>query len=575
VIEMKSSRLLLSALSLLLALFVYFVPNERFPNSADDWSYLLQARLFASGHAYAQDALYDRAHPLHQYLGTNCATDYQGRRFSKYPPGWPLLLAAGSAAGAEWLVAPLLGAVLVFLVLVDVERRVGSEWVKPAWLLLALCAFFTYTLQSFRSHTATMVCLFGAFLVYDGASVRGATTQSGEMGVGQDPADQTRWRVFASGTLVGYVSLIRYVDWIPLALWIAYDLLRQPPRRRVGAPARRVARLALFAVGFALVASGNLLYDALLSGHPFATPTALNGAAALSLHDQLVVSWRGFVVTGVRLGAVLYGFPPVMVLLARRYWRRSQFKVNAALFLMSAGVYFFYVGAIGGPGPRYLAAYFPFLVVATVDAWRRLYVEDAGRARRFWRYAIVAQILCSIVFAVIETRRVYERNDLARAVGRLAPGRKIVLLKTGPRGETWADFTRNPPALASADVLYFGWGDGDGVGLDRLIERFPDRRVFIYDYPGVIYPRPARPNARAGPVHSQRRAASGSTVPQKRVVRHVESGRDVAPQEFFHARIGLEGGRHVNLPDVRSAVGQQSHQREPLPVLHGGDDGRS
>jgi hypothetical protein len=77
---MKSSRLLLSALSLLLALFVYFVPNERFPNSADDWSYLLQARLFASGHAYAQDALYDRAHPLHQYLGTNCVTDYQGRR---------------------------------------------------------------------------------------------------------------------------------------------------------------------------------------------------------------------------------------------------------------------------------------------------------------------------------------------------------------------------------------------------------------------------------------------------------------------------------------------------------------
>ncbi len=486
---MKTTRLLLSALSLLLAVFVYFVPNERFPNSADDWSYLLQARLFASGHLYAEDALYDKAHPLNRYIGTNCVTDDHGRRFSKYPPGWPLLLAGGSALGAEWLVGPLLGALLVFLVLLDVERRVGGEWVKPAWLLLTLCAFFTYTLQSFRSHTATMLCLFAAFLVYD--SVRPGTER------------QANWRVFVSGALIGYASLIRYVDWIPLALWIAYDLLRR----------RRVAHIALISAGFALLAGGNLLYDALLSGNPFATPTALN--SALGPHDHLVVSWRGFVVTGVRLGAVLYAFPPVLVLLTRRYWQESPLKVNGALFLMSVGVYFFYVAAIGGPGPRYLAAYFPFLVVATVDAWRSMHVEDAGRARRLWRYAIAAQILCSIVFAGIEIRRVYERKDLARAVERLAPGKKIILLKTGPRGETWADSTRNPAALSSAEVLYFGWGDG--VGLDPLIERFPGRRVFVYEYPGVIYPRRARVGVRLGAVaegHSDRGVASGASGKQ-------------------------------------------------------------
>jgi hypothetical protein len=478
---MARRRLLLSAFSLLLAVFVYFVPNQRFPNSADDWSYLLQARLFASGHLYAEDALYDKAHPLQRYIGTNCVTDYQGLRFSKYPPGWPLVLAAGSAVGAEWLVGPLLGALLVFLMLGNVERRVGAEWVKPAWLLLALCAFFTYTFQSFRSHTATMLCLFGAFLVYDG----------GERGT-----EWRAWRAFASGALIGYASLVRYVDWIPLAIWIGYDLLRQAPQRgcRVGNPARRVAHVALFASGFALLASGNLLYDALLSGNPLATPTALNGG--LGPHDHLVVSWRGFVVTAVRLGAVLYAFPAATVLLTRRYWQRSQLRVNGALFLMSTAIYFFYVAAIGGPGPRYLASYFPFLVVATVDAWRRLHLENAARARRLWRYAIVGQIVCSIVFAGIEIRRVYERKDLERSVERLEPGPKIVLLKTGPRGETWADFTRNPTTLSSADVLYFGWGDG--VGLDRLIEWFPGRRVFVYEYPSVIYPRGATQAGRVG-----------------------------------------------------------------------------
>jgi hypothetical protein len=458
---MTRTKLLLSAGSLLLALFVYFVPNQQFANSADDWSYLLQARLLASGHLYAEDALYDKAHPLQRYIGTNCVTDHDGRRFSKYPPGWPVLLAAGSLVGAEWLVGPLLGALLVFLVLRQVERRIGAEWVTRAWLLLALCVFLTYTFQSFRSHTATMLCLFVAFLVYEDI----------EAG-----AQRPVWRVWASGALIGYVSLIRYVDWIPLALWIGVDLLRR----------RRVAPIAAFAAGFTLLASFNLVYDALLSGHPLATPTALN--SAVGPHDQLVLSWRGFVVTAVRLGAVLYAFPPVTVLalVTRRYWQQSPFKAHVALFLMSVTVYFFYVAAIGGPGPRYLAAYFPFLLLATVDAWRWVQSEDAGRARRLWRYAVVAQVLASLVFAGIETRRVYERKDLARAVERLEPGKKIVVLKSGPRGETWADSTRNPAVLSSADVLYVGWGDG--VGLDRLIERFPGRRAFVYEYPDAIRP---------------------------------------------------------------------------------------
>ncbi len=463
------TRLLLAACSLLLALLVYVGPNQRFPNSADDWSYLFQARLFAAGHLYAQDPLYDRTNPLRQYVGTNCVTDYQGRRFSKYPPGWPLLLALGSAAGAEWLVAPLLGALLVFLVLWDVERRVGREWVTRAWLLLALCAFITYTFQSFRSHTASMLCLFAAFVMYD-------RTRPGDEAAarqrGGAPADL---RVLASGALVGYAALVRYVDWIPLAAWIAYDLLRR----------RRAAQVVLFATALAVVASGNLLYDTLLSGHPFATPTALNDT--LGPHDRLVVSWKGFVVTAVRLGAVLYAFPPVMVLLARRYWRRSALVVYAALFLMSVTVYFFYVAAIGGPGPRYLSAYLPFLVVAAVDAWRQLHIENPARARWLWRSAIAAQVLAAIVFAGIETRRVYERKDLDRAVAHLAPGPKIVLLESGPRGETWADFTRNPPALSSADVLYFGWGDGQR--LDELIARFPGRAVYLYRYPGIIRAR--------------------------------------------------------------------------------------
>src|SRR5690242_17487474 len=106
---MKPTILLLSTLSLLQSLLVCFVLTRRFPSSGDEHSYLFQARLFASGQMYAVDSLYDRDHPLNRYVAAACVTDFHGKRFSEYQPGWPMILALGVATGLEWFVAPLLG----------------------------------------------------------------------------------------------------------------------------------------------------------------------------------------------------------------------------------------------------------------------------------------------------------------------------------------------------------------------------------------------------------------------------------------------------------------------------------
>ena len=51
--SMKRKLLLLATIALLQALLAYFVFTQRFPNSGDDYSYLYQARLFATGHLVA------------------------------------------------------------------------------------------------------------------------------------------------------------------------------------------------------------------------------------------------------------------------------------------------------------------------------------------------------------------------------------------------------------------------------------------------------------------------------------------------------------------------------------------
>ena len=78
----------------------------------------------------------------------------------------------------------------------------------------------------------------------------------------------------------------------------------------------------------------------------------------------------------------------------------------------------------------------------------------------------------------------YWRQDLERTVRHIRDGKNIVLLKTGTYKTAVGDLTRNPPALSSADSLYFSWCDQPQR--DALLKKFPDRNIFVYEYPGRL-----------------------------------------------------------------------------------------
>ena len=170
-------------------------------------------------------------------------------------------------------------------------------------------------------------------------------------------------------------------------------------------------------------------------------------------------------------------------------------KMCLALFAMDVAVYFLYIDAFGGPGPRYFLAYFPFLVLAIADLYRLINSSHSPIARWFWNLAIVAQVVCSIVFAWRGAYIMYARRDLERTVQRVQGGKNIFLLKTRVHHTGTGDLTRNPPALASAENLFFKWCDQPAR--DALLQFFPGRRVFIYEYPGHLSPY-AAPDFKTG-----------------------------------------------------------------------------
>ena len=150
-----------------LAVFVFIMAGviservfERLPHLEDELAYLYQARIFAGGQIVI-DSPED-----HRAFWQPFVIDYEpsGKRFGKYPPGWPAVLALGVAAGCPWLVNAVLGALTVILVF-----RLGREmWGVPVGLLAALLTAFSPAALllngTLMAHTAAL--FFASFFLW-------------------------------------------------------------------------------------------------------------------------------------------------------------------------------------------------------------------------------------------------------------------------------------------------------------------------------------------------------------------------------------------------------------------------
>ncbi len=232
------------------AVYVATALLERMPHVQDSVAYLFQAKTFALGRLWVPTP----SHPdffRHEFI----LMDAAGRWFSKYPPGWPAILALGVLAGAPWLVDPICAALSVFVL-----YRIGLEVYRRRVGLLAaalcVCApFFIFLSGSMMSHTSgllfTLVCTLA--VIRSGRSTRPLV-----------PA-------LVSGVAFGILFLIRpytaLMVALPLAIYAAVSIARHSDdalRRYVPAFAGAVPFVAVF-----------LLYNHVFTGSYFYPPQQL------------------------------------------------------------------------------------------------------------------------------------------------------------------------------------------------------------------------------------------------------------------------------------------------------------
>ncbi len=139
--------LLLSIAALFAARLVLARVFENMPHIEDEMAYVWQAQVIAKGRLTLPSP------PAPKSMLVPFVVDYNGNRFAKYPPGWPVVLALGLALGARAWVNPALAGIAVWLTYLLGRKLFDARVALLAAFLTLTSPFFLLVSGSLLSHS--------------------------------------------------------------------------------------------------------------------------------------------------------------------------------------------------------------------------------------------------------------------------------------------------------------------------------------------------------------------------------------------------------------------------------------
>lgn len=447
--------MLIASAFFLLAVWISGTVLEKFPNSSDEYAYLLQAEMFSRG------KLWETAHDLPDFFTHINIAQHDGILVSRFPPGWPLVLSAAFEIGMDpSLVNPMLGLLALVVFYFFVERYYDFRVAVWSVLALALSGFYLFNAGSFFSHVACMLMtLLFVFNVY--------------------LYNEKRNFVYGllAGFFLGFVVVIRYYTAVLIFLPFLVYLIME----------HRLKIIPLFiwmAIGglpclayllwYNYSITGNALLPVTVWAYPAEQLGFVKGHSLVQGLEHLVRRTLMF---------IYWVSPGMLVLYAVYLWQKVSspserfFRPEDYAFLMLALGYFFYY-QIGGNqyGPRFFFEGYPFLVVFVV--------KKVFEKREKWARAL---LLASVVFAVVKLPFIAQREaeivDQRQDIYDLVEQKKItnaiifVTSSTSPvRPMPTGDLTRNDPKFMN-DVIYVL--ELPGIN-DEILDYYADRSAYKY-----------------------------------------------------------------------------------------------
>ena len=450
-----------------------------FPNSADEYIYLYQARTYLAGR------LWNPLPPHHHLFTFLHIFEKDGKWVGQYPPGWPAILAAfGGLRLPFWIADPIVGVALLWTLSRLGARRAGPLGGIIAPLLMAFTPFFIFNAASY--FTSAPTALAGAVFCL---AAREFLDQPG------------KGNALIAGAALGVVGVIRTYDVFVFAIPFAiFFLLRGRRGHYLKAPLIGLAGVP-FLIGLLLyqrAITGSALTPVTRWGYPLLTlgfyPTDQFGHFTTPLQQIMIVPLNLIDLACFSSIILLVGYSAALEWIARA--RRLEFT---DLVFPCALVAYLFIEGLGGNryGPRYYFPAFPMMIL-TVTAAAVTMLEQAGIARRVMlaETLIILHLFACLVglgaIAIFFRAVVDERMQIYDEVRAMKLHHAIVIVHSG--GGHYApftpeDLTRNGLSVSNCnDIIYARDVNG---GVAELRGMFPDRAIYIfarprYDEPGTV-----------------------------------------------------------------------------------------
>ncbi|RJG41909.1 PA14 domain-containing protein [Motilimonas pumila] len=464
-----------------------------FPNSADEYAYVFQAKNLAQG------LVYSPIHPpnaqgewLQHYFYFVHIGETDGKYYGRFPFGYSLLLIPSvwieslSQINTYWLVNSLFAGFTVVLIFQFARRFFDLNTAIVACVMAVLCPWFLLTSGSYFSHT-TNAFFVGLFLYLFCLSLE------------QKQQKLKQQYLLVAGCCFGFAVVIRFLDPLPYLLVILalYRFWHSPCQRAW------LKDIAWFALGGSIWAVLLFSYNYLLTGDALQTAYEYyNPQDQGTRFIFMVPTESGAVFDWSRIydvGWLKRTLPNTLLLLDWHIWvgclcllplawYRHQSQPNNRLLLLALlaspvlviTIYMLY----GGPpanqyGPRY---FFSFFVPITLLAAACL--TQAVRQR--WLVQVIVLLLAVVSVQQLYRHsahfedKVFERTNLYRTIEAANIDNAVVVLKTGSGSMHQVDLPRNQLDFSDS-VLITQHHDNMGP----LIRAYPERQFFFYHYRGA------------------------------------------------------------------------------------------
>lgn len=439
-----------------------------FMNSADEHSCWFLAECFRMKRWWVE------IHPLSQFFNVVHVGNRDGKWFSVYPFGWPLIM----ALGIQWNVLDWLNPVMTVLSVVMLfkvgEKIFGftASWVGI--FLAVLTPFFVFTAASYYSHSTSLFMM--AFFSYTYLKWTEARTEFARV----------LWASLMA-CAIGYGLATRYLTQFAFVLpFMIYEFWPIVTRRE---KMRRDHFWALFIVAIFLF----LVYyqNFMVTGKFHKAPNRYDkGWERLGFRD-FYTPIDGIVFILARFFYLMDWAPPMFLVLffaslihANGTARQKLFRYS---FLYLVVAYFFYFSWGGNQyGPRYYYEGFPFLALAMADGLRRLWIKNGNELKSFLMGVVIFSLATSGYQVLKQARYLDEVSSQRKALYDFAEEtlkKPSIVFIRGFIGQTLVmsedDAVRNSPRLDSRILYAHDLKESN----QKLRKYFPDREFYlgIYD----------------------------------------------------------------------------------------------